>query len=265
MLPLQLLCFKLHRTSDPFRMSSRYNFAEQPAFPVNWSSNDSMELSISLNNQARNNYMEILAMTVSCEHDDYDKPFTVITIDNNVYIKDFNVSPEQKPALCKLFLERQKDYFEVISRDQDALTYDDVNVQLYALVLVYNGIYQGHIYSWLSPYDPNYCFAMGIRNRVDAIFIRYDEDNLRNVSHYLLEGVRRFAISKGISNIIITYPKPIMVKILPLLGFVRTTVPNRLMGQSIAPGSFGNCINCYKLDDIIKPIINNEMIFTLID
>jgi len=110
---------------------------------------------------------------------------------------------------------------------------------------------------------------MGIRNRVDSLFIKYTNENLRNVSYYLLEGVRRFALSKGAANIIITYPRLIMQKILPTLGFVRTEekeISDKLIGQSIAPPSILNyCSNCYKLSDIIKPIITNDMTFVLID
>jgi hypothetical protein len=262
---LQLICFKLHPTVNPFRMNKVYNFFEQPAFPVNWLSIDSLELSVSLNNQVKNNYIEFMAMTLSCEDDEYDKPFSVVTIENQVYINYFDSTLQQKEENCKLFKQREKDYLEVISRDQDALTYDHVKVQLYAHVLVYNNIYQGHIYSWLSPYNTDYCFAMGIRNRIDSIFTRHLENNLKNISHYLLEGVRRFAISKGANHFIITYPKPIMIKILPTLGFERLSISNKLIGQSISPGSFGNCNNCYKLIDVIKPITDYEMTFLLIE
>jgi len=245
-------------------MNKIYNPFSQPAFSVDWDSVDSEQLSINLNNQVRNNYMDLRALKFLCQESDLNMG-TIVTIDNEVYIKSLHLSKQQKQEACQNFLQWNEDYTEVISRDQDALTYDDVRVQLYALVLIYDGVYQGHIYSWLSPYDPNYCFAMGIRNRVDSIFTRYQETNLKNISHYLIEGVRRFALSKGTSNIIITYPKPIMEKILPTLGFERISIANKLMGASIAPGSFGNCTNCYQLIDILKPIATNDMIFLLID
>lgn len=261
---VRLICFKLHKTDNIFRLDENLNPFTQPNFPVYWSSDDSMQLSISLNNQVRNNFMEFQAIRFSCE-ERVDQVFNVVTINNQVYIQPFNITPQQEEETCQLFLQRCNDYTEIISRDQDALNYDEIKVDLYAHVLIYNNIYQGHIYSWLSDTDPNYCFAMGIRNRFDAIFTRYLENNLKNVFHYLLESVRRFALSKGANKIIITYPKSIMIKLLPALGFEKTIVSSKLLGQSLSPRSSGDCTNCYQLIDIIKPIISINMKFLLID
>lgn len=264
---IEIMCFKLHKVRNPFVINEGYNPFITPSFPVNWNTNNSYELSEALNNQVRNNLMEFDAINIACE--DYsaglsDEVFTVTTIDNEVYTKNFNVEPREKLLACKSFLSRIKDLSEVISRDQDALNYDKVKVQLYTCVLLYNGEYQGHIYAWMSPYDTNYCFVMGIRNRLDSIFTRYTGSQFRNASHYLLEGVRRFATIKGSSNLYVVYPRDIMIKILPTLGFHKSSISTHLIGDSIAPKTFfGVCNNCYKIDSVLTPIIGTAVNFSL--
>lgn len=103
-----------------------------------------------------------------------------------------------------------------------------------------------------------------VRNRVDSLFTRYFENNLKNVSHYLLEGVRRFALSKAADNFIITSPRPIMQRILPTLGFQRVSIPTTLIGSSIAPTRSTICSNCYKLTDMDR-ILADDILFELYD
>lgn len=158
---IRLLCFKVHKVNRPFKMNERLNPFSQPSFQVDWSSQNSYELSTSLNNQVRNNYMELEALRVSCNEPSDVPMFTVRTYGNQVGVPEYPMTLEQKSKACKIFLERSRDYDEVISRDQDALNYDEIDVEQYAVVILRDNIYQGHIYAWLSNIDPSYCFAMG--------------------------------------------------------------------------------------------------------
>jgi len=93
MASLNLLCFKLHKIQNPFRLSRRVNPFLQPAFPVNWTLIDSKELSLTLNNQVRNNHMELEALRFSCEDKESEHPFSVQTINNEIDFKYYPISP----------------------------------------------------------------------------------------------------------------------------------------------------------------------------
>src|SRR5437868_14322573 len=104
MVPLQLICFKLHQTKNPFRMNKIYNPFSQPAFSVDWDYVDSEQLSINLNNQVRNNYMDLRALKFLCQESDLNMG-TIVTIDNEVYIKSLHLSKQQKQEACQNFLQ----------------------------------------------------------------------------------------------------------------------------------------------------------------
>ncbi|QIN54424.1 hypothetical protein [Cedratvirus kamchatka] len=93
---------------------------------------------------------------------------------------------------------------DVFSRDQDVfrprVTY---NVTVYATVLFVDDEYYGHIYSWVSPNNPDYCVCIGIRSRVDSFFIREEREESISVAALLLEGVRRFALNFSCTEIIV--------------------------------------------------------------
>ena len=137
---------------------------------------------------------------------------------------------------------------DITNRDRDILNQKTWNVTTYAIVVLYKGEYFGHIYAWLSPIDPSLCFAMGIRGRADSVF---REDDLRNVSHYLLEGVRRFAKAKGCRTMVITHPLDVMRPILGRLNFRVTSISRTVIGDSLGGEKkhfhgLKYCINCYE-------------------
>src|SRR5690625_2651639 len=76
--------------------------------------------------------------------------------------------------------------------------------EYYVVVLLYKGEYYGHIYTWrLIGEHSDICMAVGIRGRVDLIFLG---DRLQDLSRYLFEGVRMFALSKGCHSIVVPLP-----------------------------------------------------------
>lgn len=241
--------------TNPFNVG-RYN--------VNWNTSDSQKLTLRLNEQIYNEFYDMGVIGTLCEAEEEEEMF-VVGLENGepTYYKNYNITGQQKKEGSKKFLSYARDYEEVMSRDQDAFEQKNFNVDIYAVVLIVDNTYHGHIYAWISPNDKKYCFAMGIRNRVDTIFTKYNGNNVKNVSGFLLDGVRQYGINMGAEYIIVVYPKPIMEKILPTMGFEKTTVKGVTIGTCISPFSFV-CNNCYKLKNILTPIISDKVEFDLI-
>lgn len=101
---------------------------------------------------------------------------------------------------------------------------------------------------------------MGIRNKVDTVFTKYENSDFKNVSYYLLEGVRRLSLSLGSVFTVITHPKPIMKIILPKVGFVETNIEQYLLGNGITQKFVTNA-SYYILKDMVNPIIINDINF----
>ena len=106
-------------------------------------------------------------------------------------------------------------------------TYNDIvfmlnTFNIYVVMLLYNSIYYGHIYTWFIEKDDfKLCFFIGIRARVDNLFFRHCQQSISNISSYLLEGVRQFAISKDATLLLVVQPIGMMPKILREKGFVK--------------------------------------------
>lgn len=254
--PVHLLAFPIQPVSNPIRLPTAKTLVHPFSlthYPVDWSSDDPKRLSEALNSQIKNNYTDFSQLDILCRN---PAGFEQVLYTTNFVegtqelVKNYYKSPEQKAEQCKKFLQRFHGLVDVLERDQDVFNQRTWNVQTYAIVVLYKGEYFGHIYTWVSPVDPSLCFAMGIRGRVDSVFI---EDNLQNLSHYLLEGVRRFALAKGCSSIVVTHPLDTMKSILTRLGFRGSLIPRTTIGESLGGerkhfhGAV-NCLNCYHSD-----------------
>lgn len=98
---------------------------------------------------------------------------------------------------------------------------------------------------------------MGIRGRIDSVF---RQDDLRNISSYLLEGARRFALAKRCTAVIVTHPLTVMKIILKKLGFLPERIPKQYVGKSLATSHFGHdqvCENCYKYETLLSPFFQD--------
>ncbi len=195
---------------------------------VNWEN----PTSETLMNQIHNNFLDFMCLDICCNAE--GSP--IMTLENRPegpFQKIYQV--EDVAASKAKFLKIKDDIVEVFSRDEDAFNQKGFNVTLYAVVIVKGGEYQGHIYSWLSPTDPDWFFAIGIRSRVDSVFV---EDRLKRVSNYLLEGVRQLALAFKCKSMVITIPLPIMTKILSQNGFVQTNIKSQVIGNGLVPDNF---------------------------
>lgn len=234
--PVQLIAFPIRSVANSFKLpsggASFYPFTFTRC-SADWSSKDPVLLSEALNCQIENNWEDYIQLLFMCDSPQgfENALYTTTHLDNqDQIVKDYYRSPEQKAEQCAKFLARLKGLFDVFERDQEVFNQTNWNVQTYAIVVLYKGEYFGHIYTWISPVEKWICFAMGIRGRVDSVF---SKDNLQNLSGYLLEGARRFALAKGCRAIVVTHPLDVMKSILTKMGFLPFTLEKQYIGRSL--------------------------------
>lgn len=163
---------------------------------------------------------------------------------------------------CDIYLKIADDFIDVMRRDVVAIRQHNFNIQIYVVMIVLNGTYYGHIYTRISSIEPSYCIAMGIRGRVDNLFLKAIGASISNISPLLLEGVRRFALVKGADKILIPYPLDVMTKILKRNGFriKFPPLPDDYVGKSISE-EYGSCARCYVNNNLTIPFIDSKIEF----
>lgn len=261
---IEIKTFKMRILDSDIRFNMKTVYKNNPITTkrhiVDWTNND--DLTVVLNNQVHNEYYDLQTFKLICDDPNGNSIFKITTDVNGIMnYNEISVVQEDMVPMRLKFLKNVRDYCEVYSRDDDAFEQKGMNVELYAIVLLVDNIYQGHIYAWLSPVNKNYCLVMGIRNRIDTIFVK--NRPIMNVSHYLLEGVRRLTLSLNAKYTIVVYPKYIMKQILPKIGFIQDKLSSFIIGYSIGPYTFGSA-NCFTLADTSKSLINSDYKFTLI-
>lgn len=175
--------------------------------------------------------LDLEQLGAQCETMDFDTLTTYYNVDPFDIYHEYELTPSEAEIPCKKLLERISGYMDVISRDSDIFNQRNWNVITHAIVVLYKGEYFGHIYVWISPTDPTIVCVQGIRNRVDSVFIK---DSLRDIAHYLFEGVRAFALANNCTTIIVVSPLPIMKRILRNWGFGAKTLTGQTIGKSVA-------------------------------
>jgi hypothetical protein len=219
---------------DNFGINKQYMSNDQ--FPVDWSpdaAQDLISLHTTFNNQVANNYIFFENLLISCEEN----------------------TGELSLGSCLKVRRVEHDIQEVMSRDVDVFTgmvhgepHPVITEAIYPVVYVKNNEYQGHIYAWRSP-ETNVLLAMGIRSHPVNVLLPKEEKE--NVSAFLLEGVRVLALQLQCNSIIIAFPLPIMLTILPNLGFKREFVRRKIFGYGLAPRD--DCYHCM-VRDVTSPI-----------
>lgn len=248
---VELLAFPIITILDAFTIRNRNSPFTTTRCAVSWMNRDATSLTLALNCQIKNNMLDFDQLESECINIPGLEKYLVTTnyIDDKIVkVKNYYINTKQKEEQCGKFLIRKSAYLDVFWKDDDVMNQKDWDVQTYAVVALYNNKYIGHIYTWVSPIDTTLCFAMGIRGRIDQIFAK---ERIRNVSTYLIEGVRRFAVAKECRMVIVTYPFATMVPILKGLGFQQYTTSVTLFQRSLA-GKYVNdndeideCVNCY--------------------
>lgn len=245
-----------HDLDKGYYLTDAYRF-------INWQETDITELNVNLYHQVLINQVNRRLLQESCEvgNDLYViRNFTGRNYTDSDSVLDittyFKFDKSDKDKRCKIFDDVNISFYDVHSRDAEALIgknidYGDFNTKPYAIILLSNGgtswnEYLGHIYVWQSPVDPTIAVAIGIRGRVENTFID-KERRIQNISAYLLEGVRQFALKHKCTKIMIPKPLHTMSRILKSNGFtVNNTYPKEVIG--ISPAPYKNCNNypfCY--------------------
>jgi len=159
-------------------------------------------------------------------------------------------------------------WMDLFYRDISATSQFNFDSKTYANVLIYDGEYYGHIYSWTTPKSPDICFAIGIRARVDFQSLKGTNKALPNISYYLLEALRRFACCKGCKRIVIPRPFPIMQHILSKLQFHHESISEVGIGVSVSNGTVDLDpqyeVEVYYSNDMITPFVGSDISYIFI-
>lgn len=248
---VELLLFPIVKNvvHNPFQMGENLSVTKRQITYVSWRDTKSktpIELTTMLHQEVINYILNNNILVGYCNKSG-DKLFTLVKDESGEDVLKSYIKDED---LCKRHTSNlyQESIFDVISRDEDAFS-DRIGVDLYVIVMIYNGEYYGHIYVWKNDINPpmtqsqtitpNYaCFAIGIRSRIDLLFLRKTYDNIPSrVSDYLLEGVKYFAIMNDCRAIVVPYPLKNMMVILEKNGFTRVSLTHREAGPG--PGIVG--------------------------
>lgn len=227
---------------------------------INWTSDNPTTLSSSLWNQCLINRKQAIAISSQLDNNSeyldipmYYNPELLIYRDIKVSMKEL-VENSRNPQTVRHDIRRfvETIRLDLSRRDLDFFKQKSFNINPYAIVVLKNNNYQGHIYSWIPNkkiwwflnhpnidhpgdyqvdnvyqiYDvlkgnEKIVIAIGIRARTDQIIMKKINPSIivDNMANYLLEGVRRFAYFKGANFILISNPIASMVDILDTLGF----------------------------------------------
>ena len=260
-----------------FHLDNKYNYRNEIKY-IDWKQNDIIKNNANLQQQLIVNVVNVQLIETNCKHKNPIIPFIISNntghdydpSDPNDNIYNYIIQYKYDIDKCQKFLNQTHDIYEVLSRDTDAsLHYQQgkkFNIKLYAVVLFDDNYkYYGHIYTWISPKNPKLALALGIRARIDSLFMP-EEQKIKNISSYLLEGVRHFAFTNNCNQLLISQPLPVMRNILTKLGFeINKTEKKENQGISIA--YYVDCNDppfCYTKNVEEKIPTNNEIKYEIL-
>lgn len=252
-----------------------YPLDDSPLHEIDWNVTNSVDATMMLYKTCENERRQLVNISRLCS-----VPDEFINLDDEKYYLmnlDYRLSTENMRIISKLgrhsldmetWCSRLKNqitaYRDVYYRDISAFEQVNSNINIYAVVLLYQGHYQGHVYVWRRPTEKNYLMVIGIRNRIDTIWHR-DDSSLRNIALYLFEGVRLFANYLEIKYITVVEPFNIMIQILSKIGYVRAFIPARIIGTGIVEVPPGQSSTCYYSASFNQPYIEGTFNVTIID
>lgn len=231
---LKLLVFPLYSIGyeHPVISHKGYDFIKDyNIVNVNWS-NVTSNCSILFQQQILNNITLYKRLELECEQDTTDP--------------------------CHKFNSRSIEYYDILYRDVMALK-NNIHSLIYAIVLIYENEYYGHIYSW---FDNDICYAIGIRSRPDILFME-QERKVSSIALKLLEGVRRLAVCKGYGKIVIPEPLGVMDKILDSVKFIEEN--GIKFATKVGLYNVNEITRIRYTDNVITPMIYEKISFNLIE
>lgn len=265
-------CFPVLKIAKPFTVSEMLDepiSENKNTYEVDWSSNDAANLSHQLANQIRNEVKMLRMYKNMCRGNTVSLTFQKSTftyldpgIDElSTREHRWPLTFEQHKSACLDLNKAYPSYLEVFDRDADAYAQKNFDTKPYAVVLLKDDIYIGHIYTWISPREPSICLAIGIRASISEIPKKQLGLKTSAISSMLLEGVRQFALHKRAKEIVVVWPLANMVPILKNLGFKEADVATSWIGNSINPVKERRvCTDCQILINITEPLSQEDII-----
>lgn len=271
----KVLIFKLRPVESPFYFEMDFN--PKNLKYIEWSADlNSYQLSETLNNQVVLNSGNFKILGGMCEKIldgeelDPKELFTVEIgkegqfLEKSLGMSDIKLAKKVCENYDKVVFQRSQ--MDVLSRDHDILNNTDRFNNVHAIVVLdINNQYTGHIYAWLSP-DSKHLLAIGIRSRVDMIFLRAENRGMKNVADYLIEGLRLFALRLGVENIII--PRPLSHMQALLINRYHFKIVKVSVDVLKSPiklyGPFDQELDIYMLENLQTPITADVMSLTII-
>ena len=258
-----------------------YPLDDSPLHEIDWNVDNSVDATMMLYKTCENERRQLVNISRVCSvPDEYinltDSTYILqnvqyrLDIGNKQSIDKLGTHNLDIETWCPRLENRITAYRDVYYRDILAFKQEGFTVDIYAVVLLYQGQYQGHVYVWtpkddINPDDYSYVIlnVMGIRNSIDTIWDR-DDSSLRNIALYLLEGVRLFA--KHLNAIIINVIRPynVMKLILSKLGYINREIHKIDIGNSIQ-ASKALFIKAYTSKLFDQPYIEGSFNVTIID
>ena len=265
---IKSISFRIEQVNEPFRMNSKLDKKYLLNIP-DWE--NISNLSDTLNRQVKRNMWQAGLLEVTCnesikiqssEGPDLKIPWQQ-TIKGITTLNFATDNKENDKHVCKQYVKSIRNRWDVLSKDQDSFEYVTKplrkdSIELHAIVIISNKLgYIGHIYVWIAPVDPSICAVIGIRSSPLMAFYRNFGNGISRISGYLLEGVRRFALGKNASKIVIQSPIGKMVQIVKKNGFVTKSIRNSVFGYGggLTNNNNATCYNCYVKEDLSKSFV----------
>lgn len=271
----QIKCFRVVKIDKPFDREAINNDVSirNEIIPVDWSSTDEKVLTQQLAYQCTNEYRTLRYDENMCVRSNNLTFFTQETFKDNQGQR-YPLTFEQHKSACRDITKTSLDYSEVFDRDTYAFAQKDFNTQPFAVVLLKDNVYLGHIYTWISPVDSSISLAMGIRASIQEIPRKQLGLKTPNIATMLLEGVRRFSVRYHVKQLVVVWPMASMELILNNLQFNQSIIPTTTIGKSISPVTEElliemlldpfNCTRCQALSDINRKLTDVPIDFQVI-
>lgn len=252
------LIFRLRPVREPFNPKKKQIYEKKihSYRVVRWPNTtvDENDLSEKLNQQVLNEFLLFwLHRTRGVKRSPLNQ--TPVFTETGLVDIDFKPYHKSEEEVHNEYLGTTSTILDLFWKDVNAFEYvlNEHMIELYAVVIVSDelqiyGNYLGHVYTWISPFDPTLCFMMGIRSTGLMTFLRAQDKGVNRVSSHILDGVMQFARNKNATKIAITDPIGMMVDISLQAGFQKTKIDKQLLGINDKGqtwyGSSYNC-NCY--------------------
>jgi hypothetical protein len=123
------------------------------------------------------------------------------------------------------FLSRLETMEKIQDMEMGIVVKYDKMAAPHVIVLLYNNIYYGHVYVWVSPFNQEVCLMTTPICRVDEPFLEDYPSHPEDVREKLVEASIQFAKNKRCKMLCISAPDPDTKELLENIGFREDSVP----------------------------------------